>query len=190
LAATRGRFTVDLSTIEVEEWAEADQPAPGTPSLTEQSLRWLEVPRAEADGAEERRFARLTIRHVGELSARAAVEGRPLRQLEPGSVLRRVDFKVTGELTLHGYRIEYTVPIRATFHLPEPARAGQEPTRVELGTREPLRLDLTQHDVLPRDARGSAVASSLVELKKGAGQVARISLRWDAVPSAEQRRPR
>lgn len=180
LAATRAQLTFDLSTMRIEE--EAPARAPGALTLTEQSLQWLRVtPESKALAA--LRFARFRVTAVGELSASAVVDGRAIRRREPGTVLRRVELRATGDLELHRYRVPYTAALTATFHLPEPARAGELPKRVDLSTREPLRIDLVEHEIVPRDAHGNQMASEVDRLRAGQGRIARVSARWTAVPT-------
>jgi hypothetical protein len=176
LAGTRGSLTFDLSTIRIVP--ASDSPA-GDATLTEQSLRWLEL----ADPAHlaehpQLRYARFSIQRIGALSAPSARAGQLLRSSAPDRELRRVQARASGELELHGFRLPYTLSLSATFGWVSPAAPESPPSSIEITTTDPLAVDLIAHEILPRDARGEILGEALAELRKPPANQARVSARW------------
>lgn len=182
LGTTRGHVTFDLSTLRVDEQAASalkaaerwSQWMPG--SLTERARDWLQLDSPEQP---QHRYARFSITHVGELSAEAAVDGKRAAA-SSGWTARRVTLRASGELELHGVRFPYTASVDARFEWPEPLPPGGGPARIELTTREPIVIDLTTHDIVPRAPSGEIHAEALAELRKGLGHQVRVSARWAA----------
>jgi hypothetical protein len=178
LAGTRGSMTFDLSTIQLGATPASDPPGDGA-TLTEQSLRWLEL----ADAAHlaehpQLRYARFSVQRVGGLSASSARGGQLLRSSAPDREVRRVQARASGELELHGFRLPYTLSLSATFSWDAAARPESPPSSIEIATTEPVSVDLIAHEILPRDGHGQVSAETLAELRKPPANQARVSARW------------
>lgn len=186
--ATRGSVTFDLASLAFEPpakdaWRRAASAGPEEErSLTEQSLRWLEIsPAATLATHPELRFAQFLIRDV---AAAPGAAGRPVpAQGEAGASSA---WLVSGELELHGVRVPYTVPVSVSF---PPAAAGAAPAPLqdfELTTREPARLSLSAHALVPRDGQGDILAELLSELRRSRVDEVRLRARWTATPVGSQ----
>jgi hypothetical protein len=176
LAGTRGSMTFDLSTIRIVPTSDSTE---GGTTLTEQSLRWLEL----ADPAHlaehpQLRYARFSIQRIGALSAPSARAGQLVRSSDPDRELRRVQARASGELELHGFRLPYTLSLSATFGWASVAPPESPPSTIEITTTDPLAVDLIAHEIVPRDARGQVLADALAELRKSPAHQARVSARW------------
>lgn len=190
LTTTRGHVNFDLDTLKLDEQRGSNPKGLerwrrwSSSSLTEGARAWLELARPEQP---QHRYARFAITHVGELSATAASDGQRV-SAAPGWAARRVTLRASGELELHGVRFPYTASLDARFHWPDPLPPGAGPDRVEITTREPIVIDLTTHDIVPRTPSGEVLAEAAAELRKGRGHLARVTVRW--VASAAGDRPR
>lgn len=180
LVTARGNLTFDLAGLALDETSYTDESAdraePG--SLTEQSLRWLELDSAAAPSRPDWRFAHVSLLRLGVAAIARARDGQPVPA--PEGAARRVELRATGELELHGIRAPYTAALVLTFHWPESADATGPAERIELETREPVLIDLLAHRIAPRNARGEVLAESLAELQKRPAGDARISVHWTA----------
>jgi hypothetical protein len=187
-AATRGSVTFDLATLALDTpadngWRRAGS-ADSEGSLTEQSLRWLEIaPAAALAEHPELRFAHFLIRDVAATNDSA---GRPA--LAPRDPQAPRAWTVSGELELHGVRAPYTLPLSVSFHFP-PTAAGAPPgplQRLEITTREPARISLRAHALVPRDEHGQILAELLSELRRSRVDDVRLGARWTATAVAVQ----
>jgi hypothetical protein len=179
LAGTRGNLIFDLAAIQIDEPPASAPSAEAT--LTEQSLRWLELAdTADLAAQPQRRYARFSIQRIGALSAPSARAGQLLRSSAPGRETRRVQARATGELELHGFRLPYTLSLSATFDWPALAPRESPPSSIEITTSDPLSVNLISHEILPRDERGQVLAEVLAELRKPPANEARVSARWVA----------
>jgi len=185
-SATRGSVTFDLATLSLDPPAENSwRPTASTgldpePSLTEQALRWLEISPAAALAVHpELRFAQFLIRDAaagGRSGARPA-----LAEAEP----QANTWTVSGELELHGVRAPYTLPLSVSFSFAAaaPGSARGPLQRVEILLREPARVSLGAHALVPRDEHGDILAELLSELRKSRVDDVRLGARWSATPA-------
>ena len=184
LASTRASLTFDLATTRIDESPETENAsAPSdasTRSLTEQSLRWLQVadPTLLAEQP-QLRYAQFSIKKIGTLSAESAREGQEVQPAAAGKLSRRVQLRATGELELHGFRLPYTAPVSAIFQWPREAAPESPPERIEIVASQ-VSVDLIAHGIVPRDARGDLIADGLAELRKLSAAEARLTARWIA----------
>jgi len=182
-SATRGSVSFDLATLAFDPPAEnawrpaASAGAEAAGSLTEQALRWLEIsPTAALMEHPELRFAQFLIRDV---TAAGNSAGRPPAAGDPQAPSV---WAVSGELELHGVRAPYTLPLSVSFHFPS-AEAGAPPgplRRLDITTREPTRISLRAHALVPRDGHGDILAELLSELRASRIDEVRLGARWTA----------
>jgi len=180
LAASRAELTFDLAALQL--WDSRSNRAPeGTERsvLTEQSLDWLQLPRAQDDRARpELRYARFTLLTIGSSSSNDLDAAPTVRSGQPAGVARRVRLRASGELELHGHRLPQTVSLEARFEWEPDAAPGAPPRRVVLETSEPLEIDLLGYGVVPRDSRGELLADGLAELRRLHWKPLRVRAHW------------
>ncbi len=204
LALTRGHATLDLRSIELESDApagvrnavETSMQAAG--SLTERALDWLELRGSAASASRpDYRYGRFALTSVGGLSAPSAFEGELLRS-DPPRVRRRTRLDASGELELHGVRFPYTARVDVIFEWNEAGAAllpgvlpdtAQNPSRIEIVTREAVSVDPGVHAIVPRRPSGEVDAEALAELRKGSGQPLWVTAHWIAVPAVVAAQP-
>jgi hypothetical protein len=189
-SATRGSVTFDLATLTIDPpaknaWRRASSAGPDSErSLTEQSLRWLEVsPPAILAAHPELRFAQFLIRDV---TAAGNSAGRSAPESADPQAPRA--WTVSGELELHGVRAPYTLPLNVSFYFP-PAAPGAAPSplqSLDITTRGPARISLRAHALVPRDERGDILAELLSELRASRVDEVRLGARWTATALGAQ----
>jgi len=186
-SATRGSVTFDLATLRLDppaenSWRRTASPSPDPePSLTEQSLRWLEISPAAALAAHpELRFAQFLIRDATAGASRSA-----RAEAEPQA------WTVSGELELHGVRAPYTLPLSLSFSFAAgpPGSAHRPLQRLDILLREPARVSLSAHALVPRDEHGDIFAELLSELRKSRVDEVRLGAGWSAVPAGVDAAP-
>lgn len=192
LPRTRGTVEMDLASVAMD----GDGDAGVDIQLSQQAQGWLDVGADRPEAARERlRWARFTIRSIDHASADAAHEGRvakkgtlPALAEDAGDAatdtreVRSVDLDATGDLELHGFRVQRTARLRALFEYAAPAVAGARPVRILIQTRAPLVVSLAVHDIKPRDSNGVLLAEGMKLLGSKVGKDARVSLDLAAVP--------
>jgi hypothetical protein len=182
LGATRAALTFDLGSMVLDGQASGSPVAlsgAAAPSLTEQSLNWLELGRESRNAARpELRYARFTLLSLGS-SHEEAADAPTVMTSHSGAIARRVRLRATGELELHGYRLPCTASLVATFEWAA-SELDAPPRRIELATTEPVGIDLLGHGVTPRDARGEILAESLAALRKLPRDPVQLDVRWVA----------
>lgn len=191
LEATRGQVEIDLTGLRMQDDEGADDR-----QASSRAQNWLELGASRPPAARERfRWARFVIESVTDLSAEAAHEGRREKPKAPGpdagaggasaapsGEIRTVDLTVKGKLRLHGYEVVQVAALRAAFHYAAPATAGAVPTRVVLTTRRTIPVSLTAHDIRPRDALGTVIASEMQLIGTEVAREARVSVLLEATP--------
>jgi hypothetical protein len=180
LATTRAELTFDLAAIQL--WDSRSNRAPAgadRSTLTEQSLDWLQVSRAEDIRARpELRYARFTLLAIGSSSSNDLDAAPTVPPGQPAGVARRVRLRASGELELHGHRLPQTVSLDARFEWASDAAPGAPPRQVVLETSEPLEIDLLGYGVVPRDSRGEQLADGLAELRRLHWKPLQVRARW------------
>jgi hypothetical protein len=143
LAQSRGSVMIDLSSFSTSTFGNQDDAA-----QTKQARFWLEV------GREQMRWASLAIRSIDGLSATDVSKLTPTK--DGSDDVRTVTMTVHGDLLLHGSKVQEDCAVEVRFRYPSGAAADSKPARIEIASKEPMRVVLKPVDVLPRDAQGKA----------------------------------
>lgn len=88
---------------------------------------------------------------------------------------RTVTGVLTGDLLLHGRKLERTVKFEAVF-----TYDGDRPKSVKVRTTEPLQVGLDEFDVRPRDAFGHLAQKTLGDLAGKVAKAAPVTLEFSA----------
>ncbi len=191
LSASRGHVEVDLTSVRMlDEDGEPDRQA------SARALNWFELGSSRPPAGRERfRWARFVIESVSDTSSEAAHEGRlqpaPKPAADAGAggssgqqpaQIRIVDLTMKGKLRLHDYEVVQVVALRAAFHYAAPATAGAVPQQIVLTTRRSFPVGLAAHDIRPRDALGTEIASDMKLLGTEVAREARVTLHLEATP--------
>jgi len=170
LAQSRGSVMIDLSTFSTSTFGNQDDA-----SQTKQARSWLEA------GKEPMRWASLAIRSIDRLSATDVSKIVPTKNgLED---LRKVAMTIHGDLLLHGAKVQQDIPVEATLHYPTGAAADSRPTRIEIASKDPMRVVLKQVDVQPRDAQGK-VGRWTADLLAKVSPYADVTVNVEATPAS------
>jgi hypothetical protein len=127
------------------------------------------------------------ITSVVRAGARVAADGRrtPANPADGGTAeaeRREVELVVDGTLELQGVRVARRAELVLDFYFPGPARDAVPPNRLELRTKRPFSISLADHEIVPRDSRGTLIAGDLRRLGKEVGGEARVSVTLVARP--------
>jgi hypothetical protein len=150
LADSRGLVRIDLSTFATHTFGNEDDA-----SQTKHARTWLEVV-VDGQNSDSMRWADFAIRSIDGLSATdltkvpAASEG--------DSDVRRVTMTVHGDLLVHGHKVEKEDAVEVAFRYDRGASAEARPVRIEMKSKQPMRVVLKEHDVRPRDTQGKIAA--------------------------------
>jgi hypothetical protein len=148
LTRSRGLVRVDLTTFATHTFGNDDDAA-----QTKHALTWLEVV-VDDKTSEEMRWADFAIRSATPRDG-APVELAKVPSAKDGAdEVRKVPMTVHGEVLVHGHKVEKDTAVDLTFRYPGGAAADARPTRVEIKSKEPMRLVLKELDVRPRDPAG------------------------------------
>jgi len=171
LERTRGAVRADLLDLRLYPYGQEEEDA----SLTLAALRALELTAGRPNEERERgRFAELNI--VGfELPAPATGE-RPRA---------KAVVKAFVELTLHRFRVPYTVELEVELVHDTPGA----PPKLRARTYRPLVVPLVAHDILPRERGGSLSPSPTAALDREFARDARISAELSFLPAAASASP-
>jgi hypothetical protein len=141
LPQSRGSVMVDLSTFSTNTFGNQDDAA-----QTKQAQSWLEAAKPPM------RWASLAIRSIDGLSASDVSKVTPTK--DGSDDVRTVTMTVHGDLLLHGSKVEEDCPVDIRFRYPSGAAADSKPARIEITSKEPMRVVLKDVNVQPRDAHG------------------------------------
>jgi hypothetical protein len=149
LAQSRGLVRVDLSTFATHTFGNDDDE-----TQTRHARTWLE---AVVDGKtnEDMRWADFAIRSIDGLSATDATKVAPTK--DGGDDVRTVTMTVHGDLLVHGHKVQKDDVVEVSLRYPSGAAADSKPTRIQIKSKEPMRVVLKEHDVRPRDPAGKAL---------------------------------
>jgi hypothetical protein len=147
LAQSRGLVRIDLSTFTTHTFGDEGKDA----TQTKHARTWLEAV-VDDKVNEQMRWAEFAIRGIGDLSAADVKSVAPERA--GAEDVRTITMTVHGELLLHGHKLPRDGAVTVAFHYPAGAPAGSQPTKVEVHSRQPLRVVLKEFDVRPRDPAG------------------------------------
>jgi hypothetical protein len=176
LSRSRGLVRVDLATFTTHTFGDNDKDA----TQTKHARTWLEV---VVDGKtnEKSRWAEFAIRSVDGLSA------TDLRTVAPANDgpddVRTVTMTVHGDLLVHGHQLPKEDVVQVSFRSPAGLAPGSKATRIEVRSKEPMRVVLKEHDVTPRDPAGQILAwtTSLISKVAETADVT-VALTATAVP--------
>lgn len=157
LTKTRGRVTVDVSSLKTHTFGIPDKDA----RQGGHALNWMEVG-SEVDAATRARYstATFTVDRV-ERAAPSALEAGKLR----------VKATVRGTLSLHGKTSKHSVDVEVTFDGPANA-----PTGASIRTAAPFPVSLEHHDIKPRDLTGRFLAGALEKIGQKITDAALVNL--------------
>jgi hypothetical protein len=174
LAQSRGEVRVDLSTFATHTFGSDDDA-----TQTRHARTWLEV---VVDGKmdEQMRWADFAIRSIDGLSAADLTKVAPAR--EASSDVRRVTMTVHGDLLVHGHMVQKDDVVEVAFRYPPGAPADAKPTRIEMKSKQPMRVVLKEHDVRPRDTQGK-IAAWTANLVAKVAETADVTVDIGAVPA-------
>jgi hypothetical protein len=151
LAQSRGLVRVDLSTFATRTFGDSDKDA----TQTKHARTWLE---AVVDDKinENMRWADFAIRSIDGLSTSDV--GTAAAVKDGADDVRSVTMTVHGELLIHGHKLPKEDMVDVSFHYPAGAAPGSKPTRIGVTSKQPIRVVLKEHDVVPRDPAGQLLA--------------------------------
>jgi len=148
LPASRGEVKVDLTTLKMRTFSDADKNA----SQSEHAQNWLEVGAvATADQRAANRWVSFAIRSI---DAPVTDVAKIAPEKEGSEDVRKVQLTAHGELLLHGHKTNKDVALDARFYWPAGAKADAPPARIVIATHAPLVVTLAEHTVEPRDPTG------------------------------------
>jgi hypothetical protein len=150
LAESRGQVRIDLATFATHTFGNDDDA-----TQTKHARTWLEVV-VDGQTNDSMRWADFAIRSIDALSASDVSKVPVVR--EGDTDVRRVTMTVHGDLLVHGHRVEKEDAVEVAFRYAPGASAEAKPLRIEMKSRQPMRLVLKEHDVRPRDTQGKIAA--------------------------------
>jgi hypothetical protein len=169
LAQSRGTIELDVGSVVMDQDRDA-----GGEDWSAEARAWLEIGDNRPEAERERlRWATFAISEISELSAPAAHSGKrqalgpadsagtdpaDLADSAPVGEQRSVTARVSGALSLHGFRVERQLRARAIFRYDAPAVPGAVPSALRLELVRSLPVSLESHDIKPRDASGVFVS--------------------------------
>jgi hypothetical protein len=178
LANSRGEVKLDLTTITMSTFAEADKNS----AQTTHARTWLEVGDGEqgkldAETKATNRYAVYAIRSVENPSATDVTKIAPTK--DGADEVRTVTLTTKGELLIHGHKVDRDGDVEVAFRYDAGALADK-PKAIGVKTRKPLRVVLAEHDVKPRDGFGKIAKSSFHLLGTKVADEAEVSLELSA----------
>jgi hypothetical protein len=178
LAQSRGLVRIDLSTFSTHTFGTDEDAA-----QTKHARTWLEVVSGEAGDKmnDDMRYADLAIRSIDTASASDLTTVAPT--VEGGDDVRTVSMTVHGELLVHGHKVPKDATVDVAFHYPTGTPPASKPSRLEIKSKQPLRVVLKEHDVRPRDTAG-AVLEWTSRLISKVAETADITVDIGATPSS------
>lgn len=169
LSRTKGSVLIDLASLSTHTFGNGDDDA-----QTKRAREWLET------GQQQMRWASLAIRSIDSLSASDLTKVAPVR--DGMDDVRTVTMTVHGDLLLHGSKVQEDCPIEVRFRSPAGAAPDVKPVRMQIQSKEPIRVALKDVAVQPRDAKGKATAWTADLLSKVA-PTADITVNLVATPT-------
>jgi YceI-like domain len=146
LARSRGLVKIDLSTFATHTFGNDDDATQTTHART-----WLEVAVGGSVNG-DMKYAILAVRSIDGLSATDLTKVSPVK--DGADDVRTVEMTVHGTMSIHGHATPKDAPVEVMFRYPSGAPADSKPTRIEIKSKQPVRVVLKEHDVRPRDPAG------------------------------------
>jgi hypothetical protein len=147
LAQSRGLVRIDLTSFSTHTFGNADDATQTTHART-----WLEVTVGDKTN-EEMRWADFAIRGVDGASATDLAKVEPTK--DGADDVRSVTMTVHGDVLVHGHKVQKDGRVDVAFRYPAGAPADSRPAKIEIKSKEPMRLVLKELDVRPRDPAGA-----------------------------------
>lgn len=198
LSKTRAMVEVDLSSMEVRA---TDQDAGLDYQLSASAHDWLEIgaslPETTREANRWASFRCLRVQDVSHLSAYdgerkgepiadAGVDGSSGRADAAPAEQRVVSLTAIGQLEVHHYRVEWSIPLRLAFHYSGPADDTTVPPWVTIETARAGRVSRRAHDIRARDARGRDAADAGASSRFPTSDTVRVEARLTARMSASK----
>jgi hypothetical protein len=174
LAQSRGLVRVDLSTFATRTFGGDDDA-----TQTRHARTWLEVV-VEGQTNDSMRWADFAIRSIDGLSATDITKVAAAR--EGDNDVRRVTMTVHGDLLVHGHKVEKEDVVEVAFRYAPGAPGTTKPLRIEMKSKQPMRVVLKEHDVRPRDTQGK-IAAWTTNLIAKVAETADVTVDLAAVPN-------
>jgi hypothetical protein len=146
LSQSRGLIRIDLTTFATHTFGNDDDA-----TQTKHALTWLEVTVGDKT-SEEMRWADFAIRGIEGASATDLAKVEATK--DGADDVRTVTMTVHGDVLIHGHRIQKDALVDVAFRYPTGAAADSRPARIEIKSKEPMRVVLKELDVRPRDPAG------------------------------------
>lgn len=154
LTKSRGVVRVDLASFATHTFGNGDDA-----TQTEHARTWLEVV-VGGKANDAMRWAEFAIRGIDGVRC-MGIDSTPATDLatvppvkDGADDVRTVSMTVHGDVLVHGHTVPKDVAVDVAFHYPPGAPADTPPARVEIKSRQPMRLVLKDLDVRPRDPAG------------------------------------
>jgi hypothetical protein len=170
LTRTRGAISIDLTSLTMSTFKDASE----NEKQTTDALTWLEVHErgTQADVRERNRWATFTIARI------ESAEPRDLTSIEGAQ--RRARISARGDLSLHGGTTSHRVELEAAV-----AFDRSVPKTMHMRTIQDLRLNLEEHQIQPRDAKGKLLARLSQPLQDKLADSADVAVSVAAKPSRD-----
>jgi hypothetical protein len=184
LESLRGQLELELEQLRV-----GSRGGPEDELSRATALAWLGLGTEVRGGARQGLgTGRLRVSLARQLSERSAARGEELGSAPgPGGatgVTRRVHATLATDLTLRRVEVAHAPRVALDFHFERGARPGEAPGALTLTLLTPERVPLAEHDIRPRDERGSLLSRELGRLGTELGTVAEVSGSVDLVLDA------
>jgi hypothetical protein len=150
LSQSRGLIKIDLSTFATHTFGSDDDA-----TQTKHARTWLEVV-VEGQMNDAMRWAEFAVRSIDGVSANDVTKAPAVR--EGDADVRRVTMTVHGDLLVHGHKVEKDDAVEVAFRYAPGASPDAKPVRIEMKSKQPMRVVLKEHDVRPRDTQGKIAA--------------------------------
>lgn len=179
LANSRGEIKMDLSTLTTKTFGNDDDK-----KQTLHARCWLEVADCEDGKMDEamktaNKYAVYAIRSVDNLSASDLSKVAATK--DGDAEVRSVTATTHGELLIHGHKVEREAEVEVQFRY-APGAIVDKPSSVVIKAKKPLRVQLAEHDVKPRDNFGKIAKGAFSLLGTKVADSADISLDLRATP--------
>jgi hypothetical protein len=146
LTQSRGLIRIDLTTFATHTFGNDDDA-----TQTKHARTWLEVTVGDKT-SEEMRWADFAIRGIDGASATDLTKIDPTK--DGADDVRTMSMTVHGDVLIHGHRIQKDALVDVAFRYPPGAGPDSRPARIEIKSKEPMRVVLKELDVRPRDPAG------------------------------------
>jgi hypothetical protein len=174
LPQSRGAIRIDLTTFATHTFGNDDDA-----TQTKHALTWLEVTVGDKT-SEEMRWADFAIRGIDGASATDLTKVEATK--DGADDVRTVTMTVHGDMLIHGHRIQKDALVDVVFRYPSGAAADSQPARIEIRSKEPMRVVLKELDVRPRDPAGQLLDWTAKLISKVA-ETADVTVNIGATPA-------